>query len=184
MLDPVFTSLAALCGALLFGSAVLHKWRRFGEFAASVEEYRLLPQAAVPAAALVLAALEAVVCTVLLFGLLRGASGLMAIGALMGGALLALYALAMAINLARGRRDLDCGCGIVRKSISASMVVRNLLLAAFIACAAMPASSRTLGIADYATIVGALAVCGLLYASAELLLGRAGLRRSLATEIS
>ncbi len=48
MLDPRLHLACCLCGALLFGSAVLHKWRRFGEFAASVEEYRLLPEAAVP----------------------------------------------------------------------------------------------------------------------------------------
>ncbi len=108
----------------------------------------------------------------------------MAIGALMGGALLALYALAMAINLARGRRDLDCGCGIVRKSISASMVVRNLLLAAFIACAAMPASSGCWASRTTQRSLVRSPSARLLYASAELLLGaRRRLRRSLAMEI-
>lgn len=176
MLDPVITSLAALCGALLFGWAAVHKWRGFGEFVASVGEYRLLPAAVVPVAAFVLAAIETIVCALLLCAF-DGGWYLQSFGALAGAVLLVFYALAMAANLARGRRDLDCGCGIVRKSISASMVVRNLMLAAFIGLASTPPSVRALGLADYATIIGALAVCAMLYAAAELLLGRAAPRR-------
>jgi hypothetical protein len=64
------------------------------------------------------------------------------------------------------------------------MIVRNLLLAALIASAALPPSGRSFGLADYATLVGALLVCALLYASAEVLLGRAAPRRPVATELS
>jgi hypothetical protein len=166
------------------------------EFAFSVGEYRLMPASLVPAASVTLAILETVVSAVLAWSLLNAASpgeasgalGLFVakvreIGALVGVALLALYAFAMGANLLRGRRDLDCGCGIVRKSISVGMVVRNLVLALLVGAAALPASARALSFADYATVAGALAVCALLYASAELLLGRAAPRR-LFTEIS
>lgn len=179
MLDPVITLLAALCGALLFGSAAEHKWRGYGEFVASVGEYRLLPEALAPVAACVLAAIESIVCLLLLC-FFDGGWYWQSFGALLGAELLSFYALAMSINLARGRRDLDCDCGIVRKTISGSMVMRNLMFATLVALAAIPASERILGFADYATVVGGLAVCALLYASAELLLGRAVPGRSLA----
>lgn len=49
-------------------------------------------------------------------------------------ALLLLFAAAMAINLARGRADIDCGCGqsFLKQTLSWSLVARNAALAAML----------------------------------------------------
>jgi hypothetical protein len=46
--------------------------------------------------------------------------------------LLLIFAAAMAVNIRRGRRHIDCGCGHagLRQQLGWSMVVRNLLMAA------------------------------------------------------
>jgi hypothetical protein len=91
-----------------------------------------------------------------------------------GAGLLVLYAFAIALNLARGRRELACGCGGAneRRPIAAWMVWRNLLLAAILAVAALPAAARPLEAVDLLTVGGGLAVAALLYMSADALLGR------------
>jgi hypothetical protein len=45
--------------------------------------------------------------------------------------LLGLFAAAMAVNLYRGRADIDCGCGqsFLKQSLSWTLVVRNAVLA-------------------------------------------------------
>lgn len=170
MLDPAISLLAALCGALLFAWAAMHKWRASQEFAAALGEYQLVPQALVPTAVTALAIAETAVCALLLWPEARG------VGALAGAAILLLYACAMAINLARGRRELDCGCGFVRRVISGGLVARNVALAALLTLSSLPTSARPMALPDYATIAGALIVGILLYASAELLLARPALR--------
>lgn len=176
MLDPALSLLAALCGALLFGWAAAHKWRARQEFAATLAEYRLLPQSVVGFASITLPLLETAVCVTLLWPQTQATS------ALVGAALLLLYAGAMAVNLARGRRELDCGCGLVRRAISGGLVARNIALAALIALASLPTSARAMTLPDYATLAGALIVCVLLYASAELVLARPALRSQPVTE--
>jgi hypothetical protein len=170
MLDPVIILLASLCGALLFGWSAAHKWRAPGEFIATVSDYRLLPAALAPGVAIALAVIESALCVAQFWDVTRSAAALTA------AALLLLYAIAMSVNLARGRRHLDCGCGLVRRSIGGGLVVRNALLAMFLVLPAFQTTGRALTAADYATIVAALIVCGLLYAAAELLLGRTASR--------
>jgi hypothetical protein len=48
--------------------------------------------------------------------------------------LLALFAAAMAVNIRRGRADIDCGCGesFLRQTLSPVLVVRNIVLAALL----------------------------------------------------
>ena len=84
------------------------------------------------------------------------------------------YAAAIAINLARGRHDLTCGCGGPndRRPIAAWMVWRNLGLALLLGVSVLPWSSRPLEGADALTIGMGTAVIGLLYMSFDLLLGR------------
>ena len=46
-----------------------------------------------------------------------------------GAALLLAYAAVMAINLVRGRRFIDCGCGGAAQPLSLGLVLRNVVLA-------------------------------------------------------
>src|SRR5215470_1610374 len=80
------------------------KFADVGQFAAAVENYRILPPALAAATAWMIPALEALAAAGLLLPAARGGAAWLA------AALLALFTAAIAINLARGRRDIDCGC--------------------------------------------------------------------------
>jgi hypothetical protein len=174
MLDPAVGALLAGAFALLFLSAAFHKLTALEHFGAVLRAYRLLPEALARFAPLV-PLTELCVGAGLLVGALRSSAA--AAGAL----LLALYAGAIALNLARGRRDLSCGCGGPndRRPIAAWMVWRNLALAALLMLERLPWSTRTTGVADALTIGAGTAVAALLYTSLDTLLGRvATLRRA------
>lgn len=109
---------------VLFARTAWHKWHAATEFRAQLHAYRLLPDTLVPAVALLLALAET--CCIFLLIWLSSNSGV-----LLALALLALYTLAMAINLVRGHHDIDCGCSTGRsapKKLSYWLLVRNLLL--------------------------------------------------------
>lgn len=166
-LDPVVAALLALGGAVLFGWAAVHKLRSREAFVATLGQYQLLPQSIVGIAALALAAAELATAAMLLWPASRS------IGGALGASLLVIYASAIAINLARGRDDLDCGCGMQPRVIGGWMVARNLIVAASLALLWLPTSGRAMGPADFATIAAALVIGALLYSSIDLLLGRA-----------
>lgn len=172
MLDPAIGLTVVGCFALLFASAALHKLRNVAQFTAVVRAYRLLPEGAAPAAAGAVPALELAVAIALLSAMTRAAA------ALAGMALLIAYGVAIAVNLARGRRDLACGCGGAQdaRPIAPWMVVRNLLLGGLLAVAVMPWRSRTLLPTDALTVAAGIAVAALLYASLDRLLGTLALR--------
>ena len=82
-------------------------------------------------------------------------------GATAAAALLAVYGSAIAVNLARGRRHIDCGCGkpAARREIGAWMVARNAVVTiAALAAAVLPVAARELIWLDACTIVAATAM--------------------------
>ena len=90
--------------------------------------------------------------------LLPGVELLLAAGLLLGFAplapmvaiaLLLVFAAAMAINIGRGRRHIDCGCGHsgLRQQLGWSQVARNLVLATAL-LPALAAGRADLGMAD------------------------------------
>src|SRR5262245_15114012 len=178
MLDPVVASLLALSGAALFAWATVHTLRAREAFTATLEQYRLVPQAFVGSVALGLAMMELATAAMLVWPASRS------VGAAVGVLLLVVYASAIAINLARGRSDLDCGCGLQPRVIGGWMVARNLIVAASLGLLWLPTSGRALGLADFATIAAALAIGALLYSSIELLFGRAVPRELFSAERS
>ena len=77
----------------------------------------------------------------------------------------------IAVNVARGRTDIDCGCGGVegRQRLSWSLVARNLVLVALLGCAAQVAAPPLPGIASGATLaMAALAFFALFAAASQL----------------
>lgn len=115
----------ALSLALLWCSAAWHKFRDPAGFARAIDAYELLPAPVARLASRFLPWVEALICVALLIPATRAAAG----GA--GAALLLLYGGAMAINLARGRDDIDCGCGSgPAQRISLWLVARNTVLCA------------------------------------------------------
>jgi hypothetical protein len=166
MIDPAIGTLLAGAFALLFAAAAFHKIRSIGVFAEVFRAYRIVP-GGMPVAALV-PALEAVVAAGLVIPATRG------LAAIAGAVLLLGYALAIGVNLLRGRRELSCGCGgpDERRPIAAWMVARNVLLAPALAILALPVIPRALVAADWLTVAGGMGVAALLYISADRLLGR------------
>lgn len=165
-LDPLLALIAELGLGVLFLSACIHKLRAFAVFTATLEEYRLVPAPLTGAAAAATTLLEALAA----IGLLSRSYVGPAMG--LGLALLALYSAAIAINLLRGRRDIDCGCTgpAMRQSISEWMVVRNVLLMAAGFLAVLPVAPRQIGILDVTTAVFGVVTGALIYNAANFLI--------------
>jgi hypothetical protein len=120
--------------ALVFLTAALGKVRHRLAFQGVVANYRLMPQIAVPAFALLLPPVEAAVAAALLFAPSSWPEESAAI-------LLVLFAAAMAVNIWRGRRHIDCGCfqSALKQTLSWTLVARNAGLALLLAVpAAVP----------------------------------------------
>ena len=94
-------------------------------FQGVVANYRLLPDAMVAPAAHLIPPVELLLGATLLLGLAFPGPELGA------AALLLLFALAMGINLRRGRRHIDCGCfqSALKQTLSWTLVMRNVVLA-------------------------------------------------------
>jgi hypothetical protein len=153
--------------------AALHKVRNLLEFQGIVAQYKLMPAVLAPGATLLIVALE-VTAAILLLALPYQ-------GLLLASALLGLYAVAISINLARGRRGIDCGCGGEPVPISGALVLRNLVLVALLLSAAIGATERP-GIAEPSGLwlsLGFAAGLGVLYASGNQLLANSGIYQRL-----
>jgi hypothetical protein len=162
-LDPVIGLLIVGAFAILFASAALHKFGSRSQFEAVFAAYELLPRSLRRYGARALPWLELGVA----LGLLAGASRPLA--ALIGAALLLAYALAIAVNLRRGRHELACGCGGVQslRPIAAWMVWRNAALALVLSTALWPWTSRGLWLTDALTITGGVGASVLIYLCLE-----------------
>lgn len=160
-LDPMLQHTAALTLALVFGTAAYGKFTAWDEFEGVVQNFRVLPRAVVLLVARVLPPVEALAAAAVLVPALRTmAGGVMAV-------LLALFALGIAVNLARGRVDIDCGCfrSSLRQNLSAWLVLRNtLLIVLALACVAIP-GDRALGAANLFFALMGAAVLFLVYLS-------------------
>ena len=166
-IDPVVAVALSLVLAGVIASAGLHKLRAPLHYGAVVDAYRLLPQGAGRVAAVAIGALE------LLAGLAILLPAAHRSGLLVAAALFALYFAAIAINLGRGRRDIDCGCGAPaqRQGLSAALLARNaVLIAAALGLAFAQPASRALGWFDAVVVLGAAIALALIYLSFGLLL--------------
>jgi hypothetical protein len=111
---------------LIFAHAVISKISNIGVFIEVLANYRLVPNIAVPMVAWLVLALEGGIVLMIAF------DGTVQVAGAIAWALLVIFTIAIAVNLARGRRDIDCGCfpGGAKNHLSVSLVVRNLLLSA------------------------------------------------------
>jgi len=159
--DPVLhaVTVAALVALLLH--AALGKLRAPLHFAGVLADYRLLPAAWVTPASWLLPIGELAVAAGLALPATRSAA------ALACAALLLAYAAAIGINLARGRRTIDCGCGgpDARRPIQPAMLARNAALAALAASLLAPLAPRELVWLDWLHATMLLAAAVGLYAT-------------------
>ncbi|MDH3199826.1 MAG: hypothetical protein OEM15_02930 [Myxococcales bacterium] len=160
MIDPVVSVSLRCVLALLFATAAWHKVSNRDRFASTLEAYRLLPTWLGKGVARGLPVLEIAIAVSLLLPLYRPA----ALGAAV---LLVLYSVAIAINLARGRRDIDCGCfgRAARVPLSETLLLRNAVFIAAAAAVHLPVGARPLLWMDGFTAVAVLTVTTLLWGS-------------------
>ena len=173
-MDPVVDVTLRAALALLFAAAAAHKLFDRARFRAALTAYELTPAAFVGPMTIGLVVVELGLVAALL------APGLRQEALAASATLLALYAGAIAINLGRGRRALDCGClGIGgREALSWWLVARNVVLALLAAAALRPLADRALVWIDAITITGAVALTAFAWLAADgLLANRAGVAR-------
>jgi hypothetical protein len=134
---PEFDIAIRCAMALVFLSAAIGKLRHWTELRGVIDSFRLLPAWSVPTAAAILPPCEAVVGVMLLLPSHPSWSPGLRWAEISAMALLVLFAVAMSINLARGRREIDCGCfqAALRQRISGWLVARNCLYVALLAVA-------------------------------------------------
>lgn len=154
--------------ALLFVTAAVSKLTSLEEFYGVVRNFRLLPDWASKGAAFALPVVELAVAAGLLI------TPLVMPAAWAAAALLAVFGLAIAINVLRGRTQIDCGCfrNGMKQHISWALVGRNIVLTGLaLGILALQPGAGASGLAD--VFVGLMAglVMMLLYFSASMLGG-------------
>ncbi|MDA0681170.1 MAG: hypothetical protein O3A13_15155 [Proteobacteria bacterium] len=170
MLDPLIIKAISIGLGLMFLFAAYHKLSQGAAFRVTLLEYQLLPDWLVSPASRIIPIIE----------ILLGASWLISfydltMTAIGSATLLGIYALAISVNLYRGRVHFDCGCSFGGKDdseqfLSFGLVLRNLVLIATALVALMPTESRAFSFADYATLTAILLTTTLLFAAANQLI--------------
>jgi len=165
----IFQMMAPVFLALVLVAAAIPKLKHKDEFVGIVANYRLLPDALVTPFVKLLPMVEILCAAGLLVPVLRAGAGWMAAGLFM------LFAVALGINIGRGRTHIDCGC--VRRPMSRSRigmfhVLRALALAGIaLYLAAVPFSLAQVSMASGALGLAAAGLLMLVYMSADLLIG-------------
>jgi hypothetical protein len=165
--DPAVHLALRAAFVLLLGTAATHKLRAPGAFRRIVADYALAPASLTGAAAGAVVIAEVGVTAALV---VRPAAGAIAAAGLLAG-----YAAAIAGNLARGRRAIDCGCSgpARRQTLSGWLVFRNLLLATGALVVALPVAGRPFVWVDAVTVAGATTVAAAAYLALDRLLALA-----------
>ena len=162
-IDPVVAAALRSLLALLFAAAAAHKLADLVAFRIVLHDYHVLPPSLVtPATALVIAT-ELGLAAALPW---RATAPLASTVAC---ALLAVYSVAIAANLLRGRRTLECGCApsAYRQPLSEWLLVRNLALMAAALSLRVPIDSRPLSWLDAFTFGGLVAAGVAIWTAAQ-----------------
>jgi len=149
--------------AVIFLRAALHKLRNYKTFQAEMNAYQLLPLAWLPAAAALLIGIESATGILLM-------NPVWTMGLCLAALLLIIYAIAMMINLLKGRRTIDCGCGgplAAKKTISWSLVIRNFILALLALFCTTALLMRSLDTLEVFIIFSGVAASLLIYEAIE-----------------
>lgn len=144
MIDPVADLAIRWALAAILGLAALHKLRDRATFEGQLAAYALLPEGVVHPASRAIPLIEGAAALFLLAHSPHGG--------ILTAALFALYGAAMTINLARGRRDIDCGCGGPdgKQTLHPALVLRNGVLTLAALATMLPQEERGLSVLDYA----------------------------------
>jgi hypothetical protein len=173
--DPAIRGLCAFSLALIFGASGAMKLRDLEMFQGSLANYQLAPMSMEKPIAYLLPIIECAAAA----GLLMASTGAMAASTVL--ALLTIFSGAIAINLARGRTNIDCGCfgPALRQELSGWLLLRNLFLMILAAVVILPESGRAIEPLDVVTIVLGAMTLVILYASANFAISNAPKTRAL-----
>lgn len=148
LMDPAISAALALSLAALFAATAAHKAVDFGRFINVVRAYGVMPAFLAPLASLMVIALEFAIAAGLVAPPFRAVAGSSA------AALLLAYGVLIGFNIARNRRDIDCGCsfGGSGERLTPVLIFRNLGLAILALVTAAPVGARSLELLDAASI--------------------------------
>lgn len=167
--DPVIELVLRLSLGAIFVAGLRHKLKDLDAFRRTVWAYEILPEFAVSAAgsAVVLAELAVVFCLLQAKAWLAGGAAAILLG---------VYTLAIAWNLLRGRRDIDCGCGgpASYQKLGPALLLRNGILMAAALVLTNGGQQRELSWVDGVSVLASLAVLALCWKAAEELLSHQG----------
>lgn len=175
VLDPAIQYLLAIALAAIFAGSAAAKFVDLDLFEGAVANYRLVPGWLEKPVAWTVPLCELASAAGLLFAATRAAAAAILV------ILLCVFSGAIAVNLMRGRRDIDCGCfgPALRQELGGSLIARNLVLIAAVVLLELPAAPRALEPVDFVTIAcGATAVV-MLYLSANYVIANAPRTRAL-----
>ncbi len=173
MIDPLIILILRIIFSALFLFAALHKLSS-GSFRGIVSDYNILPAALIPMIAISIPIIEIII------GFSWALNFLPKLTALITSSVLTTYTAAIGINLLRGRRYIDCGCGFSStkkplssqdsQQLSGGLILRNIILIAFSILVILPSAERLLGVMDYFSAIAASAIITLLFAGYNQLL--------------
>ncbi len=172
--DPAIRWLVAVSLAAVFAGSAIGKLRDLTAFRDAVENYRIVPRWSAAFVAGIIPLAEIAGAIGVLAGPTREVSALFLLG------LLAVFTAAIGVNLARGRRDIHCGCfgTALGQRLSGWLLVRNAAFIAFAAVLLLPAGARRIGVLDVMTILFGAAALVMLYAALNYLLAQASALRA------
>jgi hypothetical protein len=156
---------ARLTVAVIFALAAIHAMRAWALFGGIIEQYRIVPGWLAPIFARVVPLLELAAAAALVVPMTSQA------GAILGLCLMAAFTVAIAVNLARGRVAIDCGCGGADgQQLSAGLILRNLVVMGGLAAALnAPLTGQPDGSTSIGVIFASLALITLYFAANQLM---------------
>jgi len=161
MIDPLLPLVISTSLALLFFMAARHKLSDNRRFEAQLAAYRLVPDSVLGVTAKALPWMEMSLVFLLLIPITRPFAGSVA------AALLVIYALAMAVNIRRGRSEIDCGCGDKPQSLSVMLLIRNAVLTSGAVLLVIPVIERSITTVDLIFVALFTAVLAMAYLMVE-----------------
>ena len=171
MLDPVIVYSLVGGFALLFALSALEKYQDMAAFQLKLENYQVIPAALASGMTNLVFMIEIVATTLLL-------TPAYLYGVALSATLMLAYTAGIAINLARGRTHIDCGClGSQGEGISGYHLLRNGTLIILQLVCFIPMIERQLVWLDYSTIVLFLGASAASYATANLMIAHANQHR-------
>ncbi|MBX2837411.1 MAG: hypothetical protein KTR35_11190 [Gammaproteobacteria bacterium] len=169
-IDPLIIKLISVGFGAMLVLAALHKFTSISGFRVILIEYQILPDKLVPLTSYLIPSFELVLGAAWILSIYF--NGLTAFGTAI---LLFVYAVAMGINIKRGRVHFDCGCSFGGSAkagpiLSIGHIVRNIILIAGALITLLPVTERAIGLSDFLVLLATILTIAFLLGSINQLL--------------